>query len=184
MADLGAASATPENHSLAPELATDSLDDSIDLSYSDLCQFPHFIFESPHQIRSLQVCNNRIEVLSAEVGFFSNLVMLDISSNRLKTIADEICGMLHLRTFVARNNWLSVESIPKDFGSLPSLAVLNLSGNQLVQLPVQFTELTQLRCLYLGANQISAIPAEVHHMSKSVDFHYILSVPCANDCVG
>lgn len=175
MTDDGAAAAAASN-CLPSEQATDVSDDDncIDLSYSDLQQFPHCIFDScPHQLRSLQICNNHIEVLQPEVGLFTNLVTLDISSNRLKSIADEICSLLHLRTFVARNNCLSVESIPKDFGALPSLAVLNLSGNQLVQLPVQFTELPQLRCLYLGANQISAIPLEVENMLKSVDFNYV-----------
>jgi len=173
MTDAGAAAAAASNCS---EQATDISDDDncIDLSYSDLQHFPLCIFDScPHQLRSLQICNNYIEVLPPEVGLFANLVTLDISSNRLKSIADEICSLIHLRTFVARNNCLSVESIPKDFGALPSLAVLNLSGNQLVQLPVQFTELPQLKCLYLGANQISAIPPEVENMSKSVDFSFV-----------
>ena len=176
MADEGAAAAAAAaaGDSDAPsEQCTESSDDdnSIDLSYSDLQQFPHSILEScSQQVRSLQISNNHIAVLPAEVGLFANLVTLDVSNNCLKSIADEICSLRHLRTFVARNNCLGVESIPKDFGTLPSLAVLNLSGNQLTQLPVQFTELQQLKCLYLGANQISTIPPEVQNMSKWVEF--------------
>ena len=144
MADEGAATATD---CVTLEQCTDSSDDdnSIDLSYSDLQLFPHGIFEScPQQIRSLQVSNNNIADLPAEVGLFTNLVILDVSNNILKSIADEICHLRHLRTFVARNNCLSVESIPKDFGTLPSLAVLNLSGNHLAQLPVQSVSYTHL----------------------------------------
>jgi len=171
MADEGAAAAAaaPTSDSVTSEQFTESADDdsSVDLAYSDLQLFPYSILEScPQQIRSLHISNNNIADLPPEVGLFANLITLDISSNCLKSIADEICNLRHLRTFVARNNCLSVESIPKDFGTLSSLAVLNLSGNQLVQLPVQFTELSQLRCLYLGANQISVIPPEVQNMSK------------------
>lgn len=172
MTDAGAVAAAASNCEQASDISDD--DNYMDLSYSDLQHFPHFIFDSyPHQLRSLQICNNYIEVVPPQVALFTNLVTVDISNNRLKSIADEICSLLHLRTFVARNNCLSVQSIPKDFGTLPSLAVLNLSGNQLVQLPVQFTELQQLKCLYLGANQISAIPPEVENMSRSVHFYYV-----------
>jgi len=174
MADVGesaaAAAAAASSDRLTSQQnpdTSDDDDDSLDLSYSDLQQFPHSIFEScPQQIRSLCVSNNQIAGLPPEIGLFLNLVTLDVSSNHLKSVADEICNLHHLRTFVARNNWLTGESIPKDFGTLPSLAVLNLSGNQLTQLPVQFTELPQLRCLYLGANQIATIPPEVQNMSK------------------
>jgi len=169
MSDVGAAAAAPASDSESLEQCEDTSDDdnNIDLSYSGLHEFPHCIFEScPQPIRSLLICNNQIAILPAEIGLFANLVVLDVSNNWLKSIADEICGLCHLRTFVARNNCLTIESIPKDFGTLPSLAVLNLSGNQMVQLPVQFTELQQLRCLYIGANQISTIPPEVGNMSK------------------
>ena len=168
MADVGAAAAAASDSMMSEHGTYSSVDDSnMDLSYSGLQEFPHSILSScPQQITSLHLSNNHIAVLPPEVGIFTNLVTLDISNNRLKSIADEMCNLHFLRTFVARNNCLSVESIPKDFGTLPSLAVLNLSGNQLVQLPVQFTELPQLKCLYLGANRISTIPPEVQNMSK------------------
>jgi len=175
MADVGAAAAALEAASDLVSLeqtSTESSEDTdynVDLSYSDLHQFPHSIFDGAsqqQQIRSLNIFNNHIAVLPPELGLFMNLVTLDVSNNCLKSIADEICSLHHLRTFVARNNCLAVESIPKDFGMLPSLAVLNLSGNQLSQLPVQFTELPQLKCLYLGANQIASVPPEVQNMAK------------------
>jgi len=147
---------------------SDDTDNNIDLSHSDLRQFPHSVLEGGCRelIRSLNISNNHIGVLPTELGLFTGLVTLDVSSNGLKSIADEVCALRHLRTFVARNNFLTVDSIPKDFGTLPSLAVLNLSGNLLSQLPMQFTELPQLRCLYLGANQIASVPPDVQNMSK------------------
>jgi len=166
-AEMAAEAVTDHSSDEFTDSSDDVDDDSIDLSYSGLSQFPHSILSSCHQqVRSLQVANNQIEVLAPEVGLLTNLITLDVSNNRLKLLAGEICSLQYLRTFVARNNCLNVESIPKDFGTLPSLAVLNLSGNQLEQLPVQFTELTQLKCLYLGANQIAAIPPEVQNLSK------------------
>jgi len=142
-------------------------DDSLDLSYSELMEFPRSLLLSrPLQWHSLQLANNRLEVLPPELGLFTNLVTLDVSNNCLKSIVDDVCRLRHLRTLVARNNCLCVESIPKDFGMLASLAVLNLSGNELTQLPVQFTELPRVKCLYLGANRISVIPPQIQNMTK------------------
>jgi len=145
---------------------TDDDHDTLDLCYSELVEYPHDLLNSCRQLHSLHIANNHITVLPAQVALLNTLVSLDISNNRLKSVADELCSLQHLRSLVARNNCLTVESIPKDFGTLPSLAVLNLSGNELTQLPVQFTELPRLQCLYLGANQISLVPPEVENMSK------------------
>lgn len=144
---------------------------SLDLSSSDLAEFPpDDLLASCSHLRSINVANNHISALPGRcTALLASLVSLDISNNRLKSVADELCdGLPQLRSLVARNNCLTVDSIPKQFGRLSSLAVLNVSGNLLTQLPVQFTELPRLQCLYLGANHISAVPPQVQHMTRSV----------------
>lgn len=160
----------PTNHSeeqsadVVPEYFDD--DNSEDFSYSDLDEFPMFLVEHAQELRSLHLDHNQLVALPAELGAFSNLVSLDLSNNRLKILAEEICCLVRLRTFVARNNHLNVESIPKDFGSLPSLQLVNLSGNELTELPMQFTELRELKCLYIGANRITVIPREIGNLHR------------------
>ena len=165
----------PTNHSddqSASDVVPEYFDDlnSEDLSYSDLDEFPIFLIERAKELRSLHLDHNQLVVLPPELGAFNGLVSLDLSNNRLKVISDEICCLIHLRTFVARNNHLTVESVPKDFGSLPSLQLLNLSGNRLTDVPMQITELRELKCLYLGANQINAVPREIRNLHRFVHF--------------
>lgn len=169
MALAGASSNT--NHSddqLTSDVVPEYFDDnnSEDLSYSDLDEFPDFLLERAKELRSLHLDHNQLAILPPELGAFSGLVSLDLSNNRLKVIADEICCLVHLRTFLARNNQLTVESIPKDFGTLPSLQLLNLSGNRLTEVPMQFTELHELKCLYLGANRIATVPREIRNLQR------------------
>lgn len=163
--------AEPVGHEAAvpsPKVVPEYFDDenAEDLSYSDLDEFPGFLVERASEIMSLHLDHNQMACLPPEVGRFSNLINLDVSNNRLKSIADELCLLTRLRTLVARNNYLTTDSIPKDFGTMPSLAVLNLSGNRFEELPMQFTELRELRCLYLGANQIASIPREIRNLRR------------------
>lgn len=139
-------------------------ENSEDLSYSDLDALPEFVVDRAREIMSLHIDHNLIACLPPEIGTFVNLVSLDISNNRMKYISNDICQLPQLRTLIARNNAFEVESIPKDFGLLQSLMVLNLSGNNLNEIPMQFTELTELKCLYLGANRIMSVPKEVRNL--------------------
>jgi len=166
----------PTNHSddqATADEAPEYFDDfnSEDLSYSDLDEFPIFLIERSKELRSLHLDHNQLVALPPELGAFNGLVSLDLSNNRLKVIADEICCLVHLRTFVARNNQLTAESVPKDFGLMPSLQLLNFSGNRLTDVPMQITELRELKCLYLGANQITTVPREICNLHRLV---YIL----------
>lgn len=182
IAHVASASASAAGVASASDAVTSERDDStendddddddecsLDLSHSDLTEFPHDLLANcpALQLRSLNVASNQISAMPSQLGQFTRLVSLDVSNNRLKSIADDLCTSLQqLRSLVARNNCLTVETIPPQFGSLSSLAVLNLSGNQLTQLPVQFTRLPRLQCLYLGANVINTLPPQVENMAK------------------
>ena len=141
-------------------------ENSEDLSYSDLDSFPVFLVERSTEILSLHLDHNLMSVLPAEIGAFVNLISLDVSNNRMSKLSDDICRLPQLRTLVARNNCLENDSIPKDFGLMPNLMVLNLSGNSLTEVPMQFTELPELKCLYLGANRISSVPREIGNLQR------------------
>jgi Leucine-rich repeat (LRR) protein len=134
---------------------------SEDLSYAELDVFPEFLVERAFEIMSLHFDHNIMSVLPSEIGCFVNLISLDISNNQMKNLSPDICSLPQLRTLIARNNHLTVESIPKDFGLISSLVVMNVSGNFFTEVPMQFTELTSLKCLYLGANRITNVPKEI-----------------------
>ena len=171
-AELALANATgPVNHSseqspskIFPETFDD--ENSEDFSYSDLDDFPCFLAERANDLKSLNLDHNLMTSLPSSVGLYTRLLNLDLSNNQLKTIADEVCCLVNLRSLILRNNQLTSASVPKDFGTLPSLQLLNVSGNRLTDLPIQFTELRELKCLYLGANRIASLPREIGNLHR------------------
>ena len=137
---------------------------SEDLSYSDLDAFPQFLNDRALEFASLQIDHNSITVLPRCVSLFKNLISLDISNNSLGYISKELVHLTKLRTFNARNNNLDDDCLPKEFGTMTSLKVVNLAGNRLTEFPIQLTEITGLQCIYLGANRITALPKEIGNL--------------------
>ena len=136
-----------------------------DLSYGNLQTIPDCIFLRANSLHSLQLDNNNITSLPSCIALFKKLIVIDISSNNMTFICDEICQLSKLRTFIAKNNNLTCSSLPKDFGQLKSLEVVNMSGNQIERFPSQLTELSKLRVLQLGGNQIPHLPNTIKNLA-------------------
>lgn len=138
---------------------------SEDLSYLDLEEFPSFL-DKRTDLKSLKLDHNQITILPRSIGQYINLVSLDISNNGLTYLSDEIVHLHKLKTFVCRNNAMSSECVPKDFGRMQSLLFLNFAGNNFTDFPMQLTEMKNLRCLYLGSNRIQNVPREIKYMQR------------------
>ncbi|TMS07608.1 Ras suppressor protein 1, partial [Larimichthys crocea] len=61
-----------------------------------------------------------------------------------------------------------LSSLPRGFGSLPALEVLDLTYNNLNHnsLPGNFFYLTTLRALYLSDNDFEVLPADIGKLTK------------------
>ena len=57
-------------------------------------------------------------------------------------------------------------NLPPEIGELTSLTTLNLSGNQLTALPPEIAKLTSLTALNLSGNQLTALPPEIAELSR------------------
>ncbi|XP_053951938.1 leucine-rich repeat-containing protein 58 [Anastrepha ludens] len=115
---------------------------------------------------TLLLNHNRLTRLPSALMKFTNLKILDLSSNCLTQLPEAICN-LPLVTLIAKNNQLTNKSLPKSFVMRNSaLKELNLSGNQLTHFPEQVVELRQLRYFYAGANKISAISKDIWKMQS------------------
>ncbi|XP_061193171.1 leucine-rich repeat-containing protein 58-like [Saccostrea echinata] len=139
---------------------------SEDSSYSNLSTIPDNLIPRAKEILSLKMNHNEILLLPPSISVFVNLLSLDLSNNHLTHIPKELISLRCLRKLLVKSNGLSCASIPKDFGLLSSLEVLNFSGNSLETFPPQFTELSNLRRLYLGGNCISEMPNSIKNLQR------------------
>lgn len=142
---------------------------------------PHkALLKSSGDIETMLLNHNRLVGLPRMLQQFTNLKILDLSSNAITQLPDAIC-QLPLVTLIVKNNLLTNSSLPKSLlakhlagtgtGAGAGAAVgsstlkeLNLSGNQLTHFPEQVTELRQLKYLYLGGNKISSISKDIWKM--------------------
>lgn len=120
--------------------------------------------------RSLEIDNiilhhNQLSSFPENIFRFTNLNSLDLSNNGLKILPD-VLRFCPLVTFVAKNNFLTNESLPKTFSEKNMLRELNLSGNHLRSFPEQICDLVNLKYLYLGGNKISNISRNIYKMSR------------------
>jgi hypothetical protein len=88
---------------------------------------------------NLNLANNQLNDLPAEIGAFRRLYTLDLERNQLS-------------------------SLPKEIGNLANLGELDLSDNQLSSLPPEFANLGRLCTLDLRANQFTSIPSELEQL--------------------
>nr|XP_033798940.1 leucine-rich repeat-containing protein 58 [Geotrypetes seraphini] len=127
--------------------------------------------ERRSDVQQLLLPHNRLLVLPAAVASFSQLLLLDISSNGLAFVGEALLGLAKLRTLLAKNNRLDEFSLPKELGRM-GLEVLNLSGNRFEEVPGQLLELRALKSLSMGGNRLKSIPAEIENLS-SLEFLYL-----------
>ena len=158
-------------HMMAEHISTDSLSSDSefpnenveDLSYCWLRTIPESIMWRT-ALCSLRLNNNDIGHLPKSIQIFSKLVSLDLSSNKMHTLCDELCLLDNLRTLICKNNLLNLKSLPKDMGLMKGLENVNFSGNIFKCFPPQFTELTGLRCLFFASNMIRNLPPDISRL--------------------
>ncbi|XP_041471405.1 leucine-rich repeat-containing protein 58-like [Lytechinus variegatus] len=124
------------------------------------------LIEHKERLAIIDVSRNNISTIPARINNFLNIIELDLSTNRITKLPDELIQLTHLRILTCKNNHLNSDSLPKEFGTCKSLQTLNFSGNLFLNFPVQLTEIASLRVLHMGGNRIREIPPEVERLSR------------------
>lgn len=101
-------------------------------------------------------------------GSKSEILGLDMSGFRIKTLTPAICRFTFLTELRLSNNFISI--LPTGFGQLRNLAFLDLSNNQLSELPAEFGWLSCLKELLLFNNNIHDFPSEMGYLYQLENF--------------
>lgn len=87
------------------------------------------------------------------------LIFLDLSSNVLKSIPEDLGMFEDLTTLNLQDNNLAM--LPSEIGRLTRLTKLNISRNKLTDLPGAFYKLTELQNLNLSYNSLEMIAPDI-----------------------
>lgn len=140
----------------------------IQLAKTNLRDIPNDVIQSQlliEKLRSLDLSSNRLKRLSENIGSFQNLKLLNLSSNRIAHISPAIGQLTKLETLQLENN--NLEYLPEQFFSLINLKTLDLSFNQFKIFPKQVCQLENLELLVLANNQIDSLPDEIGQCKAS-----------------
>eukprot|EP00899_Mesostigma_viride_P013144 jgi/Mesvir1/21830/Mv04215-RA.1 len=120
---------------LKPKLHEAKKTGKLNLSYSELKELP--------------------QGLSSKIKITTNLVELDLRSNTLVALPDDIVELRMLR--VVKLNYNKFTTVPHILINLPRLQVLEMSGNLLTEVPEHIVEMQALKELDLSGNQLSTL---------------------------
>lgn len=144
----------------------------------NLTTFPEAIFDLAESLEILDLSNNSLSELPADLSRFKKLRILFCSNNQFTELPKALgqCEKLEMIGFKSnqiidvssdslptQTRWLiltdnKITSLPDDFGRLTRLQKLALAGNRLVTLPDSIINCHKLELVRLSANQLVAFP--------------------------
>jgi Leucine-rich repeat (LRR) protein len=128
----------------------------------------------PYLIKNLKMLNlldlseNKISYIPAEIGLLSNLIKLRLSENDIDSIPKEIGGLSKLKYLYFDQN--NIQNIPIKIGNLINLIQLGLSSNKIEELPKEIGDLSSLISLGLSFNSIKYLPPEIGNLKALISF--------------
>ena len=143
-----------------------------------LTEFPREIFDLADTLEILDLSNNALSELPADLARLSKLKILFCSNNRFESLPEVLgeCPSLEMIGFKSnqithvpesslplQTRWLiltdnQIASLPDNMGDLSRLQKLALAGNQLTQLPESIGRCQNLELLRISANQLREFP--------------------------
>uniref|UniRef100_A0A671XU05 PH domain leucine-rich repeat-containing protein phosphatase 2 n=1 Tax=Sparus aurata TaxID=8175 RepID=A0A671XU05_SPAAU len=138
----------------------------VDLSCYSLEAVPEYLFYS-QDITHLNLRHNFMSLQGPggllNLPRFSQLKSLNLCHNRLGVFPECVCEILTLTELNLSCN--SLQTVPVQIGNLQSLQTLSLDGNHLSSLPEELGGLSQLNSLGLSFNNFCHIPDVLERLS-------------------
>ncbi|MDR2790889.1 MAG: leucine-rich repeat domain-containing protein [Campylobacteraceae bacterium] len=126
----------------------------VNISRSNIAELPKELFFLG-LIMSLNVRDNRLQILPREISNLKNLNFLDASHNAISELPSELCYLPHLRVIRMGSNKLTF--IPNDIGSLENLEFLDLNNNEIKMLPSDMFKAKKIKMLSLWKNALTEL---------------------------
>jgi hypothetical protein len=144
-----------------------------------LTDFPIEIFDLADSLEILNLSDNNLRSLPADLGRLHQLKIIFLSNNNFEEVPEVLadCPNLSMVSFKSNNiralgenslppsvRWLiltdnQLEKLPKSIGRLHSLQKLMLAGNQLRSIPDELAACQNLELMRLAANRLESLPS-------------------------
>ncbi len=112
------------------------------------------------EVVTLDLTGKRLKTIPYEIRFLPHLETLNLNNNLLTCLPEEFYFiMIHLKTLNLSNNRLT--GLSENIGDIRNIVRLDLSHNQLITLPKRINSLWHLNILNLSHNQLTTLPEEI-----------------------
>lgn len=135
---------------------------TVDLSYNKLQRLPE-TFEDVLWVEELNLSYNEIKVLNKNIIDRWSLRSLDVSHNHIKKVSEEL-SLPNLGFLDLSSN--EIKELPKAIGRMRKLEILNISDNQLEALPATFVKMRKLQELNASGNHLKALPGNLNRLKN------------------
>ncbi len=151
-----------------------------------LTEFPIEIFELADTLEILNLSDNRLRSLPADLGRLHKLKIIFLSNNDFEEVPEVLadCPSLSMVGFKSNKirvlgenalplgvRWLiltdnQLEQLPNSIGRLEKLQKLMLAGNQLRSLPDEMAACQNLELIRLAANRLESLPSWLFNLPR------------------
>ncbi|XP_037877758.2 leucine-rich repeat and calponin homology domain-containing protein isoform X2 [Bombyx mori] len=155
--------------------------------HSQLTKSLERILEDAYLSGELKLSGRKLRDFPKPVKYdLSDTVVADLSKNRFSEVPDELTTYVYLEKLLLSQN--VIKSIPDGVGGLQSLTYLDLSSNQLTELPREVCQMP-LQVLLVQDNLLTTLPKEIGKMTSLAELdassNRLTQVPMTlGDCSG
>ncbi|KAM9521783.1 E3 ubiquitin-protein ligase LRSAM1 isoform 4-T4 [Guaruba guarouba] len=142
-------------------------DDTLDISKCELSEVPYGAFATCKVLQKKVLIihtNNLTSLVPKSCSLLSlvTLKVLDLHDNQLASLPADIGQLASLQVLNLERNLL--KCLPQSIGDLAQLQMLNVKGNKLKDLPVTVSSLRSLRTLDISGNMVVELPRGLAHI--------------------
>ncbi|CBY08311.1 unnamed protein product [Oikopleura dioica] len=141
----------------------------LNLADNQISEIPQTTFVNLCDLMHLDLSGNKLETLPAQMRRLSSLRIMNISNNPLGFAQlRQLPSLIALKELYLSNTQRTAANLPQSFEEISqTLEVIDLSSNQLQEIPDCLFECVQLRRLNLSNNEISEVHLQIdkwHHL--------------------